>query len=605
MFCKNCNSEMKDDAKFCPVCGEKCDTPEAETGAEAQQPTQAEEPVIQQVAEQEADVAKPKKSKKKVIGIVAAIVVLLLAGVGVAAHAQISNYVRKTFGSPESYYQYVEKKNRDEGMELFSASYNTMRDSLVADSQNREVNYKIELGQSLKTMLSMASPEFSNLKSVEINSKGKREKNITSGQGTVLVNGENILTFNSYLDQKEQKGYVQIPELSKSYLDLSGTLTQTVEASEAAGMNYFTMMSDLEKYFPETEQIETLLTTYTDLFIDDMDSVKKTSADLEAEGVKTSCMDLQVTCDGAKFYDLVVKTLTSLKGDKTLKGIVEKADADSYTAMQKGIDDLLESLKASKEEITGEDVKAVMDVYVNGSGSIIGRVFNLNMAGKELKITNVEPRNGSEFGSEFSVKYDSIDYIIIKGNGKYKNGKLNGEFKVSSDDSFDPVPGAITNMENLVTIKMEDVDEDAFSDKGVLNGTFTLSSDAFYEDMGISDYELRMKTKGDKKKSKTEVAVICAGDELAKITVTSGEGKAPKVSAPSDSDTVYDCADETAMMTYMSELDLNGLVTSIKDKCGIDLSSYLGMLGTMGTESPYGADTDLEYPTDTNALLTE
>lgn len=587
MFCKNCNSEMEDDAKFCPVCGEKCDTPAAETGAAVQQPEEAE-----------TDVQKPKKSKKKVIGIVAAVVVLLLVGVGAAAHTQISNYVRKTFGSPESYYQYVEKRNRDEGMELFSTVYNTMRDSLVADSQNREVNYKIEPGQSLKTVLSMYGMDFSDLKSIEINSKGKREKDITSGQGTVLINGENILTLNSYLDQKEQKGYMQIPELSESYLDFSSMLTQTAEVPEVGGMNYFTMVSDLEKYFPETEQIETLLTTYTDLFIDNMDSVKKTSADLEAEGVKTSCMDLQVTCDGAKFYDLVVKTLTSLKDDKTLKEIVEKADADSYTAMQKGIDDLLESLKADKEKITGEDMKAVMNVYVDGSGSIIGRVFTLNIEGKELKITNVEPRNGSEFGSELSVEYGSINYITIIGNGKYKNGKLSGEFKVSADDSFDPLPGVITNMESLLTIKVEDMDEEAFSDKGVLNGTFTLSSDAFYDGMGISDYELRMKTKGDKKKSETAIAVVLAGDELAKITVTSGEGKAPKVSAPSDSDKVYDCADETAMTTYMSELDLNGLMTSIKDKCGVDLSSYLGMLGMMGTEDPYGADTGLEYPTE-------
>ena len=89
-------------------------------------------------AEQGAVETSVQKSKKKYI--IAAVIAVLLVAVGAAAanYDTLSNFIRSK-GSPESYYRYIAKKDRDKAVDKVVKSYNAMTKSIKLNDQ-QEIN---------------------------------------------------------------------------------------------------------------------------------------------------------------------------------------------------------------------------------------------------------------------------------------------------------------------------------------------------------------------------------------------------------------------------------------------------------------------------------
>ncbi len=596
MNCKNCNSELPENTLFCPVCGERCDTAEPEP---VSQESEQSDPVQEEPAVDEkgsylnfepsgGEQKEPKKGKgKKIAAIVAAVVVVLVVGIGVTAYAKISNFVRKSFSSPVSYYQYVEKKNRDESSNILTNYYETLRESVTVP-QNQNVSYKLELGQSLKTMLSLSGMDFSALNNVEFNMNSSVSEDVISAQIKGRLNDADAITLNMYMDYAKKEGFFQMPELSEKYVDLTKVL-QDEEMSEM--FSQLGEMNNMKEYFPETKQIDTLIDTYTGLFIDEMDTVEKSSADLEAAGVKANYTDLKVTCKGKKIYSVILKMMTTMKDDQNIKAIVEKIDKEAYTEFTDSLSEGIDQMKAQESEVKDEDVEIVMDVYVDGDGGIVGRIINVKADENTIKITCAEPQKGSEFGSTVSVEYNGVNYFTFAGKGTRSGGKVSGDFTLSMDDSFIPSGGMISSLKDFLTIKVTDLDEDTLEEEGYLNGNFSITSKAI---ASFTSYEIQLDCKGDKKESTWSLSVVCGGDKLATLTALSKEGEEVEGTKPGEGSQICDASDQAAFEAYMSELDADKLLASIKEKCGVDLSTYVTML-----ESLLGDNDDYDdYDTD-------
>lgn len=597
MICKNCNSEVPEGESFCPVCGQKVE-PEMSGVPEEKGTEETEDKAYFEFedAGQEADVKPPEKSKrKKTAGIVAAAVLVLLIGIGVTAHAQIANFIKMNFGSTAEYYQYVETKNRDAGAEIFSNQYKAYYDSLCGDEWKENATYKLELGQTLKTMLSMTGTDFSALNDAGLVVSRKRSGGISQSRIRGCINGQDVITLNMYVDMANSEGYAQIPEISSKYVDFSESL-KLLKNSNLGGGNVF--LYGGMSYLPEPEKMRNLLITYSDIAIRNMDSVEKSSGELEAGEVKGNYTKFTVTCKGKEFYNMLLDMMNTMKDDQNIKAIADKYGEGAYETFSEFLKESIDALKSEEGKVTDEDLQMVMGVYVDGDGKIVGRVIDLKSKdGETITLTFIQPENGSEIGTELSFALNGVTYVSLAGKGIRKDGKISGEYKVSLDESINPSKENIVSTKDLVTIKVTDLDEDKLAE-GYMNGSITLSSSG----TTFSSYSLQFDVKGDKENKNSSISVLCGGDKLVTLTVLSDQKDVPEIKKPGEGDELCDASDDDAMEAYNKEADPEKIVAGIKEKCGVDLSAYIKLIESLMDQNTFDPYAEREYDLKENDL---
>lgn len=597
MICKNCNSEVPEGESFCPVCGQKVE-PEMSGVPEEKGTEETEDKAYFEFedAGQEADVKPPEKSKrKKTAGIVAAAVLVLLIGIGVTAHAQFANFIKMNFGSTAEYYQYVETKNRDAGAEIFSNQYKAYYDSLCGDEWKENATYKLELGQTLKTMLSMTGTDFSALNDAGLVVSRKRSGGISQSRIRGCINGQDVITLNMYVDMANSEGYAQIPEISSKYVDFSESL-KLLKNSNLGGANVF--LYGGMSYLPEPEKMRNLLITYSDIAIRNMDSVEKSSGELEAGEVKGNYTKFTVTCKGKEFYNMLLDMMNTMKDDQNIKAIADKYGEGAYETFSEFLKESIDALKSEEGKVTDEDLQMVMDVYVDGDGKIVGRVIDLKSKdGETITLTFIQPENGSEIGTELSFALNGVTYVSLAGKGIRKDGKISGEYKVSLDESINPSKENIVSTKDLVTIKVTDLDEDKLAE-GYMNGSITLSSSG----TTFSSYSLQFDVKGDKENKNSSISVLCGGDKLVTLTVLSDQKDVPEIKKPGEGDELCDASDDDAMEAYNKEADPEKIVAGIKEKCGVDLSAYIKLIESLMDQNTFDPYAEREYDLKENDL---
>ncbi len=597
MICKNCNSEVPEGESFCPVCGQKVE-PEMSGVPEEKGTEETEDKAYFEFedAGQEADVKPPEKSKrKKTAGIVAAAVLVLLIGIGVTAHAQFANFIKMNFGSTAEYYQYVETKNRDAGAEIFSNQYKAYYDSLCGDEWKENATYKLELGQTLKTMLSMTGTDFSALNDAGLVVSRKRSGGISQSRIRGCINGQDVITLNMYVDMANSEGYAQIPEISSKYVDFSESL-KLLKNSNLGGGNVF--LYGGMSYLPEPEKMRNLLITYSDIAIRNMDSVEKSSGELEAGEVKGNYTKFTVTCKGKEFYNMLLDMMNTMKDDQNIKAIADKYGEGAYETFSEFLKESIDALKSEEGKVMDEDLQMVMDVYVDGDGKIVGRVIDLKSKdGETITLTFIQPENGSEIGTELSFALNGVTYVSLAGKGIRKDGKISGEYKVSLDESINPSKENIVSTKDLVTIKVTDLDEDKLAE-GYMNGSITLSSSG----TTFSSYSLQFDVKGDKENKNSSISVLCGGDKLVTLTVLSDQKDVPEIKKPGEGDELCDASDDDAMEAYNKEADPEKIVAGIKEKCGVDLSAYIKLIESLMDQNTFDPYAEREYDLKENDL---
>lgn len=616
MKCSNCGADMQEGVRFCPVCGQAAESTESaqNQGMENVQDQTGQESVQNQInpetVQQDRMAPNPKKKKKSTgfkVGIAAAVVAVLV--VGVAAGAKVAGTIRKMTMSPAKYYQYVEEKNRDAGGELIFGSYDAMRKNMVETSGAKNINMKMEVSDTAKSLLSLTGMDFSKFENLELNLITSKEKEALSNQIQIRGNGNDLLTVKTHMDSKDEKMYYQIPELSKSYLDFSAyyklmTDPESALGSEddldiegglepeddldsdisgnsvtAPGAGVSSMLFqpfNYDKIFMETKTLKTLYERYTDIFIKSAKNVTKSEGTCEAEGISKKADKYTVTLNGKEVAALIKELLETLKKDAEIKAYIENAHKEAYQEFTEDIGEVLESVDT---EIGEEEFKLVMEVLISSDEKIIGRTLNV-MDGEEkaMEISIASPQDGDKFGFELGVIVEGEEYVKVNGKGTLSGGVMNGDFSVSMPNIL--VDGTKESFKNFLVVKIEDYDISKLA-KGEAKGTFTYSTEAV---AALANYSLKVESESNSEGGKGTMYVMAGKDALATIYVTMNN-KAKAVSTkPSDGDTVYDADSDEDMLKYQSEMDVLSLLTDIQDKLGIDLSGLIGAaLGGSGS----------------------
>ncbi|MDE6851478.1 MAG: hypothetical protein K2J67_03180 [Lachnospiraceae bacterium] len=456
----------------------------------------------------------------------------------------------------------MEEKNRYASLKQMDVSYGTYRDAATKQADPQKITYQVELGDTLKALASGYGVE-----SASIVTTSKMDDSVLTNHTVLQINGKDAANMNTYLDYSSKEGYIQIPELSSSYLDLTSTMQEAAATIPAS--NLYLSASDMEKYLPESGQIDKVITTYSDIILKNLNKVERSKETLTSGDVSQDCTKLSVTCDGKDVTKIAKEILEQLQKDEVVKAYIEKIDPNVYSSFQTQVADALAAL----DEEEADDSKLEMAVYVDEDAQIVGRILTLTSGDESFEIKSLQPHKDSKSGYDLSVSADNVQYFTLTGMMEEKNDKLSGDFSVSLDESLNPGDGSVLSMTDIVKISIRDLDQKAMKKDGSLKGSIELSSEQI---PAVAGYTLRIDMDNTTDQLNNKVEIMAGSDVFVTIQIASEKAEDPGVTRPEEGAVVYDMSDEIELATYTSELDLLTFLSDLKTNCGVDFTTLLG-----------------------------
>ena len=561
MFCEKCGTQLQDGERFCPNCGEPAPASTASAPAggvqnAAPQPAQPS-PVPQPApyvpgSATSAGAAQPggkkpgggKKSRKGIfIAAGVAVLAVVLVSVGIFVFAgNVGNFFRRTFSSPEDYYQYVESENVEALVENVGDMYNRIllsNTDLFNSAYNATATLELDdAGKDLLQLAGMAGVDLSALDSASLGGGFAINDDMISMNLSTALNNRDFLTFILLMDIAKGKLFVQLPDLTNTYLG--------VDLEDEVGYSYDYFVEEWEDIreayedsvgsLPSQQELAKLLSKYMKIVVSCVEDVDKSSVTLRAEGVEVKCTALEVTIGARDVADMLDAILEEAEDDDDLEDfIIDLAEAFGEDGGYI-YDDLLDELEWAYNDL--KDVRGgneiVMTVYVDGKGNVIGREFEVD----NVLISMLMPEKGGEFGYELAVKQGRNTYFSLTGSGERDGDTIDGEFTLSSYG------------EEILDIAVQSLDL-ATLQQGQLNGKLTISlgsdtADLVYNEIGsvpgmsmLEDVSISLTASTTDGSMTYSFNLSYNGKSVGTLTLSLDKSQASNISSPSDRDVVY------------------------------------------------------------------
>ena len=587
MFCGKCGSEIKEGGKFCGVCGapvqeELMQEAPVREGAVQEEPVQmgAGAPVFDASAVN-TPVNEPKKGKKTGVFVALAVVAAALAvvvSVCVVNAAGINNFMKKTFSSPEKYFQFVMEKEVSENSKHMGVLYNDMISRLNYYDTSYSGEFSIELGEDAKSMMNLVQMaiemsdmdlggiDMSKFESLKVRTDMAIKDSIFSLGIMTDVNHVSLISPNIVADMAQGKAYLQIPELSATYLG-----TDMDDYSGYYDLDEFAQMQEqsreMTKALPKQADVEKMAERYLNIIIKNIDKVSiGDQKSLKVEGITQKCTELEITIDGRTMKNIMEAVIEEALEDQKLEKMITEMAAVTDQDGEDSYEDFVESLKDMKtslKDMAKADGEIEVRVYVDSRGNVIGVVMEIE--DENLNCSMLAATKGNNTAYEISLVNRGEEVFEISGKGKESKGLLTGEFSVEAAGK--PVADLAVSRLDVNMLK-----------SGYLNGTVEIipSSElidtlADELDVPVSSYlkglTVLLDCKSSSKESDWKVTLNDKGDKLVSVALALKIGNGSKASLP-DSDSVMMIEDSYDMMGYVKEADLDKLADSL-DKTGV------------------------------------
>lgn len=410
----------------------------------------------------------------------------------------------------------------------------------------------------------------------------------------LLLNDSEICTLEYYMDPDTQNIYMRIPELSDKYFktNLAEAADQQAASIESdieelapgdTDVNIPTdhfataysdsinlsvsMMSDLAATLPEASVVETLLNKYGSMLFDNVTEGESSQETLTTGEISQDCTvyEAQVSAEDA------VKTATAIleeaKSDSDIENILNtwtdklSSNEDLYENFTKAVEDGLDSLKDA-DTSNSDDSHLNTRIWVDETDRIAGREIEFQEGDEITPVLNWQmTKDGSDFGYLLSIETDDSGTLSLSGSGQINDGKLNGTYEISQDDTAAAI------------IEVKDYDTES-AKEGYLNGNYTITFPADSSEDGDSslsmfeNFALVLDLNSAKDSGSVALSVESAGSTLGSFTITSGAGESvdiPDLTALGD---VYDITNDDDMNSYAATLDFTTLMDNLS-KAGV------------------------------------
>lgn len=532
-----------------------------------------------------------KKGKGKLVAGITAGALVVVAGGGAAAYAAsdyVQNQVKLTVSSPENYYAWVNEKNTEDFAKQISEQYRTAIDEMKS-GQKSSVSLKYEASDEVRNLLidEIGDEEqevidiIKNFNDISISANAEVKDDITSGNASVVWNGENLATFDIAVDTSAMDMMFRIPELAEQWL--------AINVNDMYGYDYYDddtnkAMNASEKFSkdPESvitpEELETEITKYSNLWnecIADVELEKK--ADVAISDITVNYTVASVTIDETKAKEIAEKFINTVKEDEILKAVVvdrlEVATADEYIA---DLDDALAEIAENYDENSTETV--TLNTYIDPTGCIRGVSFETS---ENDSVKFVVGKDGDEVRGEFAVSENGEDDVNAILTATDNGGKYSGALDMTADD---------------VTVSVEFADLETVDEKkGYMNGvlTFVIPPEAIDSDTNMI-FSVSLSSDGNSQQISAPIDVDGTNYGTIVLDIASDTGAEPSMPDKSGA-FVIDENTDAELSDYVAQDKMEEFIKNILLKIGFSDEMASEGAKAFGEELYYDYSADYDY----------
>lgn len=507
------------------------------TQADFEQPTNSQPPYQPQFNQSQFEQANaPKKGKKKLAGLVAAIVgIAACACVAVFAGpkiiAALSNSAK---GAPIDRFKNAITESTKETTE--SLAKRSQIENFNYEKIQADVAFDITFGEYITAML---PAEYSSIKNIGGNmnvisfDKNQYVNLALSSQNTQLASME------VYLDQLANKAFIKVPELSSDYLSTS---------LDSDAFNLYSNATIAGEPI-DPSKFATLINEETEIFLSSIEDVTlEEDVEVDAGDYTAKYDKLTTSIQGEKLVDTAYNLTKRFVEDKYIASLLEEALSDDYGL---SIEDALSSIKSA--DLSDGD-KVTIDLYLDSDDEIVGFVLTPQATDSKIELGYLTAKDG-ETGFELYAIVDNEK--VFKADGSY----------TEKSDAYTGKATVTVYEDGIASTSVDLTFEDVVSTLDKLSGKFSITS---AELMGATiSFDLNV----EKEHMKLKLDVLMASSPLISATFDASYSEASTCpTVPADA-VIYDS--ETQSEEYLYGADLMGLLQNIQNVTGIDLTSML------------------------------
>lgn len=476
-------------------------------------------------------------------------------------------------------YQEAEKEALTALTESMAKGWDKSLDEYGTAQQGAKADLSLHLEEAGRSILGLMVPvDMSWLNNIGMDMDISIEDAMEAIDAKIYVNDATVGTMRVLLDLATMVEYIQIPEISESYLKADITQANTLdvdngdgsvpvevdeEALEKSAQITEAIMSDPEAYMPDGATMKELLDRYGTILLNHIEEGPSVEETVSVSGIGQDCTVYEGQINQKDAMDFVKEALTTAKDDEQLKALIESWQGfaedteDLYGDFQKAVEEALADMETEEEISDTEYISS--KIWVSEEGRIVGREFAVcEGIDSEPVFTWKNPHKDDASGLLIELNSDG-SVISLSGSGETKDGKMNGSYDIAAD-------GVIA-----ATVAMENYDVET-AKAGYPNGTFNISfpqgnvdeSESSYNPLANFSLVLNLVSDEASGSSEIELSVMSAGVSLGSLKISGAPGEGTEIPDMEKAGTIYDVTNEADMEAYAAELDFGTILENAR-----------------------------------------